>query len=173
MEVNILNMELKQVSYEEKEILSNLLEKYNYEFSQWNKRDVNQLGLYGYQYLDHYWTDDCRWVYFIVVENKLAGFAMVHTMSEVEGRETDFQLAEFFVLHKYRRSGIGKQAFFKVLDLHRGKWQLKRHPANIASVHFWNHAISEYTNGQYELIESHPQIKYNDGTLADIFFFEN
>lgn len=58
-------VELKQVTFDEKEILRNLLEKYDYEFSQWDKQDVNNLGLYGYQYLDHYWTEDKRWAYFI------------------------------------------------------------------------------------------------------------
>ena len=168
-----MNIELKQVTLDEKEILKNLLEKYDYEFSQWDKRDVNKLGLYGYQYLDYYWTEDYRWAYFILVDGKLAGFAMVIDLPEVDDRETDFQMAEFFVLYKYRRSGIGKQAFFKVLDLHKGKWQLKRHPSNTASVRFWNNVINEYTNGQYELVESYPGTEYDDGTLADVFFFES
>lgn len=165
--------ELRQVSVDEKEILRNLLEKYDYEFSQWDKRDVNNLGLYGYPYLDHYWTDKKRWAYFILVDGKLAGFAMVNNLPEVDNSETDFQMAEFFVLHKYRRTGVGKQAFFKVLEIHKGKWQLKRHPANIASVHFWDHVIDEYTNGQFELIKYYPKIEYDDGTLADIFIFES
>lgn len=166
-------VELKRVTIDEKEILKNLLEKYNYEFSQWDKRDVNKLGLYGYQYLDYYWTEAKRWAYFILVDDKLAGFAMVIDLPEVDDRETDFQMAEFFVLHKYRRSGVGKQAFFKVLAMHKGKWQLKRHPANLDSVHFWDKVISEYTQGRYELIKAYPGTEYDDGTLADVFFFEN
>lgn len=52
-----MNVELQRVKLEEREILSNLLEKYDYEFSQYDNRDVNKLGLYGYQYLDYYWTE--------------------------------------------------------------------------------------------------------------------
>ncbi len=166
-------VELKQVTIDEKEILGNLLEKYSYEFSQWDKRDVNKLGLYGYQYLDYYWTEKKRWAYFILVDDKLAGFAMVVNLPEVDDRETDFQMAEFFVLHKYRRLGVGRQAFFKVLDMHKGRWQLKRHPANIASVIFWDKVIKEYTNGRFELIKAYPGTEYDDGTLGDVFFFEN
>lgn len=166
-------VELKQVTFDEKEILRNLLEKYDYEFSQWDKRDVNNLGLYGYQYLDHYWTEDKRWAYFILVDKKLAGFAMITNLPDVDDRETDFQMAEFFILHKYRRMGVGKQAFYKVLELHKGKWHLKRHPANISSVHFWDKVINEYTNGNFELVNSYPRTEYDDGTLADVFFFNN
>jgi len=166
-------VELKQVTVDEKEILKNLLEKYDYEFSQWDKRDVNKIGLYGYQYLDYYWNEAKRWAYFILVDDKLAGFAMIIDLPEVDDRDTDYQMAEFFVLHKYRRSGVGKQAFFKVLNIHKGKWQLKRHPANLDSVCFWDKVINEYTNGRYELVKAYPKTEYNDGTLGDIFFFEN
>lgn len=76
-------------------------------------------------------------------------------------------------MYKYRRLGVGRQAFFKVLDLHKGKWQLKRHPVNIASVHFWDKVISEYTNGRFELVKGYPGTEYEDGTLGDVFFFES
>jgi len=168
----MLDIELKRVNAEDKEILRNLLEKYDYEFSQWDNRDVNKLGLYGYDYLDCYWTEEKRWAYFIEVDEKLAGFIMINNYPEVD-EETDFSLAEFFVLYKYRRCGIGKFAAIKVFDMFHGKWQLKRHPKNIASVHFWDSVVSEYTKGKYQLVECYPNSEYNDGTLGDIFFFEN
>ena len=68
-----MRVELKQVTVDEKEILRNLLEKYNYEFSKWDKRDVNKLGLYGYPFLDYYWTEDKRWAYFIFADDNTAG----------------------------------------------------------------------------------------------------
>jgi len=168
-----MNVKLKLVQLEEREILSNLLEKYDYEFSQYDNRDVNKLGLYGYQYLDYYWTEKNRWAYFILVDGNLAGFVMVNDLPEVDDRETDFQMAEFFVMYKYRRKGVGQQAVYKTLDIHRGRWQLKRHPKNLSSVYFWNKVIEKYTNGNYELITSYPKTEYNDGTLGDIFFFES
>ena len=124
----------------------NLLEKYLYEFSQWEKTDVNDKGLYGYEYLDCYFEE-----------------------------KTDFCLSEFFIMNKYRRKGYGKEAVFQVLNMHHGKWQLKRHPHNIGSVHFWNNVIAEYTKENFRLVEKYPnkEVAYDDGTLADVFFFEN
>ncbi|WP_346913235.1 GNAT family N-acetyltransferase [Clostridium sp.] len=167
-----MNIELKCVNVEDKEILRNLLEKYDYEFSQWDNRDVNKLGLYGYDYLDCYWTEEKRWAYFIEVDGKLAGFIMINNYPEAD-EETDYSLAEFFILYKYRRCRIGKFAAIKVFDMFHGKWQLKRHPKNIASVYFWDSVVSEYTKGKYRLVESYPNSEYDDGTLGDIFFFEN
>lgn len=166
-------IEIIPVRKEQKEILRNLLEKYDYEFSQWDQLDVNELGLYGYDYLDCYWTDQNRWAYFIYVDDKIAGFAMVNDYPEDESEPTDYTMAEFCILYKYRRRGVGKEVAFKIFDMHRGKWQLKRHPHNIPSVHFWNKVINEYTNGKYVLKSSHPDIAYDDGTAADVFYFNN
>ena len=35
--------------------------------------------------------------------------------------------------------------------------------------------IDEYTGGKYRLVESYPnkEVDYDDGTPADVFFFEN
>ena len=98
---------------------------------------------------------------------------MVIDLPEVDDREADFQIAEFFVMYKYRRMGVGRQAFFKVLDIYNGRWQLKRHPKNLSSVHFGNKAINEYTKGNYELINSYPRTEYDDGTLGDVYFFNS
>ena len=167
------DIELERVRKEDREILANLLEKHLYEFSQWDLKEVNPLGLYGYQYLDYYFTEENRWAYFIKVEGQLAGFVMVITLPEVHDRETDYQMAEFFVLHKYRRKGLGYEAFRRVTDTHRGKWQLKLHPGNIPSVHFWEKSISRLTEGDYELVKAYPGTEYEDGTPGDVYFFES
>lgn len=49
-----MQLEIRLVTQDEKEILRNLLEKYDYESSQWDGRDANALGLFGYTWLDHY-----------------------------------------------------------------------------------------------------------------------
>ena len=166
-----MNIEIVVAKVEGKEILRNLIEKYNYEFSQYDLRDVNDLGLYGYNYLDCYWYEENRFAFFIKVDGKLAGFVMVNNFPEADV-PTDYSMSEFFVMYKYRRCGVGKYAAFAVLDMFKGKWQLKRHPNNIASVYFWDKVISEYTNGNYKLIKNYPNTEYENVTPGDIFFFE-
>lgn len=170
-----MEVRLAQAARGEKEILRNLLEKYDYEFSQWDLRDVNELGLYGYDWLDSYWNDANRWAYFIRVDGKLAGFAMVNDYPEVPGRAIDFCMAEFFVMHKYRRCGVGREAARQVFARHHGRWLLKRHPRNLPSVAFWDKVVAENAVGTYERILDYPDhaTDYDDGTPADIFFFTN
>jgi len=169
----IVHVEIRKAGLDDREILANLLEKYDYEFSQYDKRGVNKLGLFGYPYLDFYWTDDDRWAYLIYADNELAGFIMVFNYREERSRETDFQIAEFFVIYKYRRSGVGKQAFFQVLDKHRGRWGLGTHPENITAMTFWENSIDEYTKGQYEKCSSYPKAAYPDGSPVNLFYFDN
>lgn len=168
-------VELIKVTSDEKSILNNLMEKYLYEFSQWELTDIGEDGLYGYEYLDCYFTEKNRFPYFIKSDGKLAGFVLVSDYPEVVDEKTDFCLSEFFILYKYRRSGVGRDAVRQLLDKHHGKWQLKRHPHNTASVFFWDKVIDELTGGNYRLIKAYPDhnVDYEDGTPADVFFFEN
>ncbi|MDR1002864.1 MAG: GNAT family N-acetyltransferase [Oscillospiraceae bacterium] len=166
-----MNFELVPVQKDEKQILANLLEKYDYEFSQYDLRDVNKLGLYGYDYLDCYWTEPNRWAFFIKVDGTLAGFAMVNDYPELAELPADYHMSEFFVLYKYRRLGVGKLTAFKLFDMFSGTWALRRHPHNIPSVCFWDKIVSEYTKGNYTLYESYKDADYEDGTLGDAFYF--
>ena len=168
-------VDLIEVTKKEKAVLFNLFEKYSYEFSQWVKTDVDDNGLYNYEWLDYYFTEGNRYPYLIKIDDRLAGFVMISDYPEVPEETTDFCISEFFIMHKYRRSGYGRNAVFQVLDKHHGRWQLKCHPHNLASVYFWKSVIHEYTNGKYKLIESYPnrEVDYDDGTPANVFFFEN
>lgn len=168
-------LEIIKAQIADKNTMMNLLEKYLYEFSTWEKTDVDDNGNYGYEYLDCYFTEENRFPYFIKVDGKLAGFILVSDYPEVPEEKTDYCLSEFFVMNKYRRKGYGKEAVFQVLNLHHGKWQLKRHPHNTASVYFWDNVIDEYTSGNYRLVENYPneEVDYEDGTPADVFFFTN
>ena len=55
-----MDIEIIKVVEEEREILARLIELYEYDFSEYENSDVNFLGLYGYTYLDYYWTENRR-----------------------------------------------------------------------------------------------------------------
>ena len=167
-----MNISIELVKKEEKEILRNLLEKYHYEHSQYDKRDVNMLGLFGYDYLDNYWTEENRFSYFIKVDNILAGFVMVNDYNETK-LDTNYTISEFFIMYKYRGKGVGKYAVKYILEKHKGKWQLSFHPNNENSKNFWIKTINEYTNGNYELMENNTDWIYEDGTKGHTIIFDS
>ena len=50
-------------------------------------------------------------------------------------------MAEFFVMRKYRRGGIGNEAARTLFARFPGKWQVRQERANGAATLFWHTAI--------------------------------
>jgi len=156
-------------------VLINLMEKYEYEFSQYHGWDVEESGLYEIEIEEEYWEDNEKYAaYLIEADGQLAGFVMVADGAEEDGYK-DFIMDEFFVMHKYRGLGIGRKALFEVLDKHRGSWQMTLHPKNITAAKFWEKVIGEYTGGKYQIIKGHPHPdhSYEDDTAGDVMVFDN
>jgi len=140
-----------KVSDDQKSILRQLIELYEYDFSEFNDADINSYGYYGYKYFDHYWTEENRQAYFIMVNGNYAGFVLVNAHSYLVEEDNVRAIAEFFIMRKYRLKGIGKMAAKHVFNTHKGIWEVLQHGNNPASKAFWEKAIHEYTNGNYSV----------------------
>lgn len=149
-----MNIVLKKVKFEDKQILSNLLELYQYDFSEFDHADVNFHGLYGYRYLDHYWTEPGRYPLLIMVDEVIAGFIMVSDFCYLCEPGEARSISEFFVLKKYRRQGVGREAAVAVFEMFRGRWEVLQHPENLNSMEFWESVISDYSRGEYRKLEA-------------------
>ena len=140
--------QVREATADEKPILRQLLELYEYDFSEFERTDVGPHGFYGYRYLDHYWTEPDRHPYLIRVDGNLAGFVLVnrHTVSG----EDRWSVAEFFVMRKYRGRGVGALTAASVFDLHPGAWEVMQVASHPGSTAFWRRVIGRYTGGKYE-----------------------
>ena len=127
-------VEVLDVSEEDRPVLRRLLELYRHDFSEFDDADVGAHGEFGYRYLDHYWTDPARRPLLFRTAGRWSGFALVRT-----GDPND--MAEFFVLRKYRRTGVGSEAARKVLRRFPGPWTVRQQLANSAATKFWRTAI--------------------------------
>jgi predicted acetyltransferase len=99
--------------------------------------------------LDAYWLDDWRHPFLIRVDDALAGFALIASRSKLTGTPGVFDMAEFFVMRRYRRQGVGIAAAFAAFDRFRGPWEVRERDENQASIAFWRRAIASYTGGRY------------------------
>ena len=88
----------------------------------------------NYPWLDAYWTDSDRKAYLFDVDGHPAGFALVRLTDPIE-------LAEFFILRKYRRTGVGTAAAREAIARHAGRWIVTQIPSNEPATAFWRHAI--------------------------------
>src|SRR5262249_27583076 len=106
-EGSLTHIELVPAAPDQQPILANMLELYAHDFSEFHELELGVDGRFGYPYLPLYWSDPNRRPFLVRVGGKLAGLVLVKRGSELSGDETVWDMAEFFVVRRYRRRGIG------------------------------------------------------------------
>ncbi|WP_336780343.1 GNAT family N-acetyltransferase [Paenibacillus illinoisensis] len=144
-----MNYELIQASKEHKGIIQNLMQFYIYDFSEFIHCDVEGDGLFKpYPYLEDYWIEvDHRFPYVIKQEHNYIGFVLVRCIGSEERKY--FSIAEFFIMKKYRKEGIGTAVAKQLFDMHKGHWEVHQLENNVPAQRFWNKVIHEYTQGNF------------------------
>jgi predicted acetyltransferase len=93
------------------ELLSNLLELYVHDLSEAFAVDIGADGRFGYDKLPLYWAEpERRFAFLIRRGGRIAGFALVMRGSPASDDPDVLDVAEFFVLRRYRRAAVGRQA---------------------------------------------------------------
>lgn len=118
----------------DKPVVQNLLELYQHDFSEFDDRDVDAQGLYGYPYLDQYWSEADRRPFLFDVDGQWAGFALLHLGPPID-------MSEFFVMRRFRRSGVGREAALQLFRKFPGTWQIRQLPRNPIAALFWRSTI--------------------------------
>lgn len=147
-----MKIQVKAASINDKLIIRNMMELYNYDLSEYEDSDLNDHGLYDYKYIDNYWTEENRYPFIVKVNDKLAGFILVGIYGGITSYPTDYSIAEFFILKKYRKKGVGKIVAFEIFDKFRGNWEIKQLKKNTNSHIFWRKVIAQYTLNNFEEI---------------------
>jgi predicted acetyltransferase len=120
---------------EDFDLLGRLLQLYLHDFSEHTGWDVDEDGLFHYAWLDAYREEPGRHAYVLRVEGRPAGFALVREAERIH-------MAEFFVLRKYRRAGVGLAAARHLLAAHAGPWSITQLASNPEATAFWRRAIT-------------------------------
>jgi predicted acetyltransferase len=131
-------VELERCERARRPVLENLFQLYVHDFSeQWAGQPRGELQENGrfedYPYFDSYWEDSERSGWLIRAGGKIAGFALISH----SGLGCDHAMAEFFVVRKHRRSGVGREAALKLIGERAGLWELAISRANTGALVFW------------------------------------
>jgi predicted acetyltransferase len=127
--------------------ISRMLELYQHDLSDIWDQDLDIHGEYGYP-LDRFWSrPDCR-PFIVTVNGRYAGFALVDGAVKVNA--SGHWMDQFFVLKKYRRSGVGHQLARAVFDALPGAWEVGQMMLNEPAQLFWRKVIGTYTSGDFE-----------------------
>lgn len=145
-----MTIELCPASRHDEPVLQRLLELYSHELSDVADLPIGPDGLYGYRPLPKYWTEPERHPYLLRVDDELAGFVLVRQGSEVTGATDVWDMAEFFVLRRHRRHGLGVAAAHAAWQRHPGRWEIRVMEHNTAALGFWQRAVETYLHAPVE-----------------------
>jgi predicted acetyltransferase len=149
---------LQRASAADAPLLENLLELYIHDLSEIVAVEPGPDGRFGYPRLAQYFTEPERRHAFLIRSGvALAGFALVTRGSPASDDPEALDVAEFFVLRRHRRTGIGREAAFALWDLLPGQWVVRVFEANRSGLPFWSRTVREYAGGAFsERSQSEP-----------------
>lgn len=132
---------------EERPVLDNLMQLYIHDFSeQWAGMERGELqddGLFPAYPLDGYWSEAARIPLLIRVGGKVAGLALINDHSH-SGLPADRNVAEFFVVRKHRRGGVGTAAAQAIFSRWPGLWEAAVARRNLPALPFWRNAAASH-----------------------------
>jgi len=145
--------EIKTIRAEEEHvpILTNLSRYYTYDVSEFASElhgyEIGEDGHYA-ECVREYWEDPTVDALLLQADDEWAGFALVKY--HLNNKETNYEIAEFFVARKFRRKGIATQFAHQVFNTYPGEWEVNVWPKNPLAVAFWTSSISRYVNREIE-----------------------
>jgi len=94
-------------------------------------------GLFEMEEFDWFFEKEGLTPYFIVHEGKRIGFMLLQSGPFVNKERYDYLVHSFFLLRKYRRKGLGKQACVRLFDQLPGRYAIGQLSNNEPAVAFW------------------------------------
>jgi len=149
-------LSLDPAAREQAGVLANLMQLYTHDWSELRPLELGDDGRFADYPLAAYWQEDWRHPFLLRVDGKLAGFALIDGRSRLTGAQDVFDMAEFFVVRRYRGRGIGLAAACAAFDRFAGPWEVRQRDENAAATAFWRKAIDRYTSGRYQ------EVRWND-----------
>lgn len=142
---------------DEASIVANLMQFYIHDFSElWFDREVEgELSADGrfsdYPGLASYWTHPAREAWLFRIGGLPVGFALVNDVAH-STTPVDRAVAEFFVVRKHRRRGVGLAAAHALFGTAWGVWEAATVRRNTVARTFWRRAAESYP-GVRDIVE--------------------
>lgn len=106
-----------------------------------------------------WFADDSSHPLVLLKNEQPIGFALVSRPPRHLRGAVDFRLAEFFIIEKERRLGIGRQAASLIFRRFSGAWEITEFAYNKPAVAFWRSVIAEFTGGRFRESVAHGEVR--------------
>lgn len=136
-------VELIPATGEQIPALRRLMQLYLYDIASLDQWDIGEDGFYGNpERIESFWVDGNYDKFLIKVDGILAGFAL-NSRTTGDGGELIHVISEFFILRRYRRTGVGRTAATRLFGNFHGTWELSVMATNTPAQEFWAKVIGD------------------------------
>jgi predicted acetyltransferase len=144
------NLVLAPAAPHDAPLLANLLELYMHDLSDVFKLDLGPDGRFGYAKLPLYFSEPGKRMPFLMRSaGQLVGFALVTRGSPVSEDPNVLDMAEFFVVRRHRRAGIGARAAALLWNRYPASWIVRVSAGNAAGREFWIRTLARYSSNSF------------------------
>lgn len=102
-------------------------------------------GVPIYKWFDCYWQEKNRFPIYFMINEEVAGFTLVR---EVKHRL--YEIAEFYVIPKYRKDGNAIWFATSVTDLFEGELTFSTRFTNPRAIRFWDKFSKQFEENSYK-----------------------
>ena len=144
-QVQTCKISLISLGREHEATFQNLIQLYTHDFSEYwmgtPKGDVQANGRFEDYPLSDFWDRPTWSADLVLIGSTIAGFALVNDTSHSK-EFVDSNVAEFFILRKFRGQGVGRSAARAMFNLRPGSWQVAVASRNQKAKEFWKKVIN-------------------------------
>lgn len=153
--------------------IQNMARFYVYDMSEYLGMEdgwaIPENGLYECIDFRKYWDDKHAHPFLIYYKNEMVGFVIVDTKGS--DQQVNFNMAQFFILRKFKAKGIGRFVAHQIFEKFRGVWEIMVIPGNEGAYRFWRTIIGDFTKGVFT--EYSRKIAHFKQNSKNIFRFDS
>lgn len=104
----------------------------------------NEKGIPVYNWFDCYWEDKDRYPFYFIVDNNIAGFALIRELSFMQ-----YNFAEFYVRPEYRKNGNAIWFATELANLFDGEFVFSSKFTNPRAIKFWEKFANQFESNSF------------------------
>lgn len=173
MQVDYAKVSFQPATLQEYPIMQNMGRFYVYDMSEFMGEqpgwEMPEDGLYECIDFKKYWETNEAFPFLIRYGSELAGFVIVDKKGS--DASIEFNMAQFFILRKFKHKGIAKYVAQQCFAKFQGVWEVMVMPHNVGAYAFWEKTISSFTSNHYH--EYQRNVAHLNNSPKNIFKFSS
>ncbi len=167
------NIQLIPASIKDYPVIQNMARFYVYDMSEYLGHEkgweMPENGLYECIDFKKYWEDPDAHPFLIRIDQEIAGFVIIDKKGSRP--DIDFNMAQFFIVRKFKHQGIGRYVATYCFDRFKGTWEVMVLPGNTGAYEFWKKVVQDFSKGDFR--EYRAEVKGLMFQKKDIFCFKS